>query len=89
MEWFEIVWELRQDKYIRNIENNSKLADSYYSLKGLVHMSDLGVELTDEFILEVINLAIEDRNKYVNEAKKFEYVKIEDGEFVWESSCYM
>ena len=47
-------------------------------------------KFNEEFILEAINNSIKARNRYcsLNGAKKLEYVKIEDGEFVWDNECY-
>lgn len=89
-DWLDIAFELQEDEMIKSCGCDG-LLDAYYSLKGLYHMYELRVELTNEFILEVINKAIDGRNRYcgLNGAKKLEYVKIEDGEFVWESDCHV
>lgn len=90
MDWYDITWELRQDEMIKSCGCDG-LVDAYYSLKGLYHMWELGVDLKNEFILEVINSAIDGRNRYcgLNGAKKLEYVKFENGEFVWDNECYV
>lgn len=84
MNWQDIVYELLEDEMIKSCGCDG-LLDAYYSLKGLYHMWELGVDLKDEFILNVINRAIDGRNRYcgLNGAKKLEYVKFEDGEFVF------
>ena len=84
----DIIWELNQDEIIDAYQNND-LINSYYSLKGLYHMSELGVELKEEFVLEVLTYIIDERNKYakIDGIKNLEYVKIEDGEYVWDSEC--
>ena len=92
MNWQDIVFELLDDEMIQSCGCDG-LHDGYNLLKGLFAMSELmynSDKFNDEFILEAINSSIKARNRYcsLNGAKKLEYVKIEDGEFVWESECY-
>ena len=89
MNWKDIIWELKEDEVIDAYQNND-LRNSYNSLNGLYSMSEIGIELKDEFILEVINCVINERNVYgkIDGEYDLEYVKIEDGEFVWDSNCY-
>ena len=85
MNWLDIVWELQEDEMIKSCGCDG-LLDAYYSLKGLYHMMELRVNLTDEFILEVINKSIDGRNRYCSwSKKKLPYVKIKNGEFEWEN----
>ena len=86
MNWKDIIWELKEDEVIDAYQNND-LKNAYYSLNGLYSMSEIGIELKDEFILEVINCVISERNIYgkIDGEYDLEYVKIEDGEFVWKN----
>jgi len=82
MRWLDMEWKLQEDEMIKSCGCDG-LLDAYFSLKGLYHMFELGVNLSDEFILEVFNRAIDGRNRYcgLNGAKKLPYVKIKNGEF--------
>lgn len=90
MNWQEIIWELQQDEVIDAYQNND-LRNAYCSLKGLLCMWELDVDLKDEFILDVINSVISERNVYgkIDGEYDLEYVKLEDGEFVWDNECYV
>lgn len=81
--WLDIVWVLQEDSMIKSCGCDG-LLDAYYSLKGLYHMYELHVDLKDEFILEVMNHAIDGRNRYcgLNGEVKLDYVKLVDGEFI-------
>lgn len=82
MNWLDIVFELEEDEMINSCGCDG-LVDAYYSLQGLYHMMELRVNLTDEFILEVINKSIDGRNRYcsLNGAKKLPYVTLKNGEY--------
>ena len=84
MNWLDIVFELEEDEMIQSCGCDG-LLDAFYSLKGLYHMSELQVNLTNEFILDVINHAIDGRNRYCGLVKmeKLPHVKIKNGEFEW------
>ena len=86
MNWITILWELEYDDVIDAYQNDD-LRNAYQSIKGLYSMYKIGVELKDEFILEVINSVISERNIYgrIDGEYDLKYVKIEDGEFIWKN----
>ncbi len=90
MNWITILWELEYDEVIDAYQNND-LRNAYQSIKGLYSMYKLGVELKDEFILNVINSVIDERNVYgrIDGVEDLKYVKIEDGEYLWDNECYV
>lgn len=81
-DWLDIAFELQNDEMIQSCGCDG-LLDAYYSLKGLYHMYELRVKLSDDFILEVINRAIDGRNRYASLRNKLDYVKLENGEFIF------
>ena len=85
MEWLDITFALLEDPMIA-CRGCDGLCDAFYALDGLYHMYELQVNLTDKFILEVINASIDSRNGYcsLNGWKELPHVIIEDGEFLWE-----
>lgn len=85
MEWMDIRNELLEDPMIA-CQGCDCLWDAYHALDGLYHMYELHVNLTEEFILEVINASIDGRNRYcsLNGWKELPHVIIEDSEFIWE-----
>lgn len=84
MKWLDIVDKLLEDPMIQSCGCDG-LCDAYYSLNGLYHMAELFVNLTDEFVCEVINKAIDGRNRYcwMNGAEKLPKVAVKDGDFFW------
>lgn len=86
MEWYEIVFELLDDDMIKSCGCDG-LLDAYNSLKGLLGMCEL-IELTDEFILKVINASIDARNRYcsLNGAEKLPHVIIKNGEYEYDNN---
>ena len=85
MNWLDLAFELQQDEMIKSCGCDG-LLDAYYSLKGLYHMFELRVDLDDEFVLQVINCAIDGRNRYcsLNGSAKLSHVVLKDGEFEFE-----
>lgn len=85
MKWYEITFQLLDDPMIQSCGCDG-LMDAYNSLRGLSGLSELlPNDITDEFILKVINASIDARNRYcwMNGWEKLPKVEIKDGEFVW------
>lgn len=87
MEYWEIVFELLDDPMIQSCGCDG-LLDAYNSLRGLSAMDELMLgKLPRDFILEIINLSIDARNRYtwMNGWKKLpKVIMTENGEFEWD-----
>ena len=86
MEWLDITNELLEDPMIA-CRGCDGLCDAFYALGSLNHMDELHVNLTDEFILEVINASIDARNSYcsLNGWDELPHVRLdEDGDYIWD-----
>lgn len=85
MEWHEIVFQLLDDPMIQCCGCDG-LLDAFCSLRGLTAMDELTMGgLSDEFILKIINLSIDARNRYtwMNGWEKLPYVENDGGDWKW------
>ena len=84
MKWYDIVFNLLDDPMIECCGMDG-LWDANRTLRGLLGMCQI-MNLSDEFICEAINAAINARNNYCsfNGPDELPLVNIENCEFVWE-----
>lgn len=84
LEWYDIVSLLLEDEMIDSCGFDG-LIYAHNALNGLSGLSEI-MNISDEFILDVINASIKARNNYcsLNGAKELNYVSLKDGKFIWE-----